>query len=97
MRLLRIQPSLMVTSRRSTEIAAIRQQEQTDRVLRILRENPKGMTSAQIAKNMETGLPRNLLLELQRKGLIRQTRGLSSEGKIAFLYLPSKGATEREK
>lgn len=97
MRLLRIQTSQMVTSRRSTEIAAIRQQEQTDKVLRILRENPKGMTSAQIAKNMEAGLPRNLLLELQRKGLIRKTRGLSSEGMIAFLYLLNKGTTDKEK
>ena len=85
----------LIVRRRGTEIAAIRKQEQTNKILQILLENKEGLTAVQIAALMGTGLPRNFLLQLQKQGLIRQKRGLGPNGRISFLYVLNKSAKDK--
>jgi hypothetical protein len=86
----------LIVKRRGTEIAAIRKQEQTNKILQILRENREGLTAVQIATLTGTGLPRDFLLQLQKQGLIKQKRGLGPNGRISFLYVLSRNAKDTE-
>jgi hypothetical protein len=77
----------MVPGKRSTQIAALRKKQQEENVLRILQQNKQGLTSLEIAVLADPGMPRNLLLELQKGGLIKRRKGLSGNGRISVLYV----------
>ena len=79
--------SELIVKRRIIELAAIRKQEQTNKILQILHENEAGLTSVQIALRTETGLQRNLLSQLQKQGLIKQKKGYSTSGTPCYIYV----------
>jgi hypothetical protein len=77
----------MAPGKRSTQIAAIRWKQETEIVLRVLRENMQGLTALEIATLVDLRLRKNLLLQLHKEGLIKQRKGLSSKGRISVLYV----------
>ena len=77
----------MTTNRHRTKIAEIKRQEQVQKVTQILLEHKDGLTSFQIAIKMGDGLPRDLLLKMQKEGLIKQKKGISADGRLAILYV----------
>jgi len=86
----------MAKERRAAAIAALRKQEMTNKILKIL-EDKKGMTSFEIAKALNVTLPRTLLTSLQKEGLIVQRRGMTDDGKVTFFYVPNKNLKPRDK
>jgi hypothetical protein len=73
--------------RRSTEIAKLNRDDLVSKVTDILQVNKGGLTSLQIMKLMQYSMPRNILSQLQKEGIIRRNRGTSIEGKVTFLYI----------
>jgi hypothetical protein len=78
--------------RKSTQLADARKLEMTDMVLRVLKENSKGLTALQIKTLVDVSLPRNLLAELQKKGLIKQGKSMTEEGRISVIYVLTRAA-----
>jgi hypothetical protein len=77
----------MIPGKRSTQIASLRKKQLEDKVLRILQQNKQGLTSLEIAVLADPRMPRNVLLELQKDGLIKRRKGLSGNGRISVLYV----------
>jgi hypothetical protein len=78
--------------RKSTQLADARKLEMTDMVLRVLKENGRGLTALQIKTLVDVSLPRNLLAELQKKGLIKQGKSMTEEGRISVIYVLTRAA-----
>jgi predicted transcriptional regulator len=87
----------MVTMRHKSKMAEIHRQELKNNVIRILQENKDGLTSVQIAILMDDTMPRNLLTQLKKDGTIKRRKGISSDGRLAFLYSLSKDLQDKEK
>lgn len=82
--------SRMSSDRRAVEIARIKKQELTNKVIQLLHQNKGGLTSFQITKLVGDGIPRNFLLQLQKEGIIVQKRGISGDNKVTFIYVLTK-------
>lgn len=67
----------------------------TDMIIRVLRENNKGLTALQIKTLVDVSLPRNLLAQLQKKGVIKQTKSMTADGRISVTYVLNKVAGAR--
>ena len=82
----------MNAKHQKSQIHELRKQEHVEKVLQILRESKSGLTSFEIAVRAGDRLPRTILTELQKEGRIRQKRGMTSNGRLAFLYVLNKAA-----
>lgn len=81
----------LVPKSRISEMASRRKKEHISKILQLLQENRAGLTSVQIAILTGTRSPRGLLLELQNQGIIKQRKGIASDGRVALLYVLTKG------
>ena len=81
---------MATAKRKSTQIADARKLEMTDMVIRVLQENRRGLTALQIKTLVDVSLPRTLLAELQKKGLIKQGKSMTDDGRISVVYVLTK-------
>lgn len=85
----------LITKSRISEMASRRKREHVNKIIRLLQDNRAGLTSVQIAVATGTRSPRGLLLELRNQGIIRQKKGIASDGRVSFLYVLTKDGTAR--
>ena len=76
----------MTTGYQRSKLAEIKRKEIANKVIKILHEHKEGLTSVQITILMGDGMPRDLLRQLLKEGLVKQKKGLLSDGRLAVLY-----------
>jgi hypothetical protein len=86
---------MVSAKRKSTQLADARKLEITDKIIRVLQENDKGLTALQIKTLVDVSLQRNLLAQLQKKGLIRQAKSMTANGRISVVYVLAKSIGAR--
>jgi hypothetical protein len=86
---------MVSAKRKSTQLADARKLEITDKIIRVLQENEKGLTALQIKTLVDVSLQRNLLAQLQKKGLIRQAKSMTADGRISVVYVLAKSIGAR--
>jgi predicted Zn-ribbon and HTH transcriptional regulator len=86
---------MVSAKRKSTQLADARKLEITDKIIRVLQENDKGLTALQIKTLVDVSLQRNLLAQLQKKGIIRQAKSMTADGRISVVYVLAKSIGAR--